>query len=66
MKHLTFSVIGNELFCTYDDGEVRLVKKRPVTDDFIFDCALIMDGLPAEVAARRNYIKEKGKNNEQL
>lgn len=66
MKHLTFSVIGNELFCTYDDGEVRLVRKRPATDDFILDCAIIIDGLPAEVAARRKNTKEKGENNEQL
>ena len=63
MKHLTFSVIGGDLFCTYDDGEVRLVKKRPVTDDFILDCALIIDGLPAEVAARRRNTEER---NEQL
>ena len=25
-----------------------------------------LEALPAEVAARSNYIKEKGKNNEQL
>ena len=63
MKHLTFSVIGDDLYCTYDDGEVRLVRKRPVTDDFIFDCALIIDGLSVEVAARRRNTEER---NEQL
>ena len=62
MRHLAFSVIGNEIFCTYDDGEVRLVRKRIASNDFILDCALIIDGLPAEVEARR-----KGKKlNEQL
>ena len=64
MKHLTFSVIGNELYCTYDDGEVRLVRKRIASDDFILDCALIIDGLPAEVAAQRKYIREKDGKNE--
>ena len=64
MKHLSFSVIGKELYCTYDDGEVRLVRKAEATEDFIFDCALIIDGLPAEVAARRKYIREKDGSNE--
>lgn len=53
MKHLTFSVIGDELYCTYDDGEVRLVRKVEATENFILDCALIIDGLPKAVADKR-------------
>ena len=61
MKHLTFSVIGGDLYCTYDDGEVRLVKITPASEDFILDCALIIDGLPKDVADRKEHMK--GNNN---
>lgn len=49
MKHLTFSVIGSELFCTYDDGNIRAFRRVVAGEDFILDCACLMESLYDEV-----------------
>ena len=50
MNHFTVSRIGDEIIGTYDDGTHRLVVKQKPTDDFLFDCACIVDNLSVKIS----------------
>lgn len=49
MNHFTVSLLGDEIVGTYDDGEHRLVLRQKPTDDFLFDCACILDNVAVKI-----------------
>lgn len=50
MKHFTVTIIGDEIVATYDDGANRLVIRQKPTDDFVFDCACIIDTISLKLS----------------
>jgi hypothetical protein len=60
MSHFTVTNLGDEIIGTYDDGIVknRLVIKRKPSDDFVLDCACIIDTISTMLARRAE--NEKG------
>lgn len=59
MSNFTVARIGDEIYATYGDGVVQIIVKREATDDFVLDCALILDEMPAKIAERIKYIEGK-------
>lgn len=49
MNHFTVTLLGDEIIGTYDDGEHRLVHRQKPTDDFLFDCACILDTIALKI-----------------
>lgn len=49
MANFNVTRIGDEIIGTFDDGEHRLVLRQSATNDFIFDCACIMDNLSRKI-----------------
>lgn len=49
MANFTVSRIGDEIVGTYDDGTQKLVLKQKASNDFMFDCAFIMDNLSRKI-----------------
>ena len=45
MANFNVTRLGDEIIGTFDDGSQRLVLKQKATNDFIFDCACIIDNL---------------------
>lgn len=56
MNHFTVTLLSDELIGTYDDGEHRLVLRQKPTDDFLFDCACILDSISLKL-----HLLEKNK-----
>jgi hypothetical protein len=50
MNHFSVSRIGDEIIGTFDDGDHRLAVKQKPTDDFLFDCACIVDTLSVKIS----------------
>ncbi len=50
MGHFTVSRIGDEIIGTYDDGEHKLFLRQRATNDFLFDCACIVDNLSVKIS----------------
>jgi hypothetical protein len=50
MNHFTVTHLVDQIMGTYDDGKHRLVLKRVPTDDFLFDCACIIDTISVKLA----------------
>ncbi len=53
MGHFTVSRIGDEIIGTYDDGEHKFFLRQRATNDFIFDCACIMDNLSRKLEGQK-------------
>lgn len=56
MANFNITRLGDEIVGTFDDGEHRLVLRQRATilrqratNDFIFDCACIMDNLSRKI-----------------
>ena len=58
MNHFTVTQIGDELIATYSDGEHMLVERQKPTDDFLFDCACLLDSLAVRISKNE---KKEGK-----
>ena len=58
MNHFSVSHLGDEIIATYDDGVHRLVVKQKPSNDFVFDCACIID----TIALRLSKINDKKEN----
>ncbi len=58
MNHFSVSAIGDELYGTYDDGKHRLVVRQKATDDFVFDCACIIDTISVKITKLEKDKKE--------
>ena len=50
MKHFTVTIIGDEIIGTYDDGTHRFVIRQKPTNDFVFDCACIIDTISVKLS----------------
>ena len=49
MANFNVTRLGDEIIGTYDDGTQKLVLKQKASNDFIFDCACIMDNLSRKI-----------------
>jgi hypothetical protein len=58
MNHFSVSLIANEIIATYDDGTHKLVVRQKPTDDFLFDCACIVD----TISLRLSKLNDKKEN----
>lgn len=58
MTHFTVSRIGDELIATFKDGKHILIAKQEPTDDFILDCACLLDTIASK---HSNNIEKEGK-----
>ena len=56
MNHFTVTHLGDELMATYSDGEHIIVEKQKPTDDFILDCACLLDTIAVKLS--KNNEKE--------
>ena len=60
MSHLTITNLGNEIVGTYNDGKYKFVVTQKISDNFLFDCACIIDSISMKIYEFDK--KEKGKN----
>ena len=49
MNQFTVTLLGDELIGTFDDGTHRLVVRQKPTDDFLFDCACMIDSISVKI-----------------
>ena len=58
MNNFCVSQLGEDIYGTYCDGELRLVVTQKATGDFVFDCACVIDTLSVRL---ENMKKENKK-----
>lgn len=61
MNYFSVSHLGDEIIGTWDDGEHRLVLRQKPTDDFLFDCACILDSISLKLHLLEQNKNEKNK-----
>lgn len=57
MSHLTITNLGDELIGTYDDGKYRFIVKQKPTNDFLFDCACLIDTISLKISLKEEEEK---------
>jgi CobQ-like glutamine amidotransferase family enzyme len=50
MNHFTVTHLGDELMATYSDGTNIIIEKQKPTDDFILDCACLLDNIAVKLS----------------
>ena len=57
MSHLTITNLGDEIVGTYNDGKYKFVVTQKISDDFLFDCACIIDTISLKISLKEEEEK---------